>query len=104
MTAVESVGKRRTLERARLRGAGERPRSGARHRYCPNVELVTHEGRKVRFYDDLIKDKIVVTNFMYAQCEGICPAIISNLLRLQKLFGVSVNRDIYMYSITLTPQ
>ncbi len=34
----------------------------------PNVVLKTHEGRNVRFYDDLLKDKIVMINFMYATC------------------------------------
>lgn len=73
-------------------------------RYLPNVELTTHEGKKVRFYDDLVKDKIVMINFMYVQCEGICPAITANLLRVQKLLGDRVGRDIFMYSITLTPE
>ena len=34
----------------------------------PNVQLKTHDGRTVRFYDDLIKDKIVALNFMYVAC------------------------------------
>ena len=34
----------------------------------PNVVLKTHEGRNVRFYDDLLKGKIVLINFMYASC------------------------------------
>lgn len=79
-------------------------RAQTQARYLPNVELVTHEGRKVRFYDDLVKDKIVVINFMYAECEGICPALTANLLRVQKLLGDRVGRDIFMYSITLTPK
>jgi hypothetical protein len=29
-------------------------------RFFPNVELVTHEGKTVRFYDDLLKGKIVL--------------------------------------------
>jgi len=35
----------------------------------PNVVLKTHEGRNVRFYDDLLKGKIVLINFMYATCK-----------------------------------
>lgn len=35
----------------------------------PNVVLKTHEGRNVRFYDDLLKGKIVLINFMYASCK-----------------------------------
>lgn len=73
-------------------------------RYFPNFELTTHEGKKVRFYDDLVKDKIVVINFMYAQCEGICVPITRNLKRVQSLLGKRVGRDIFMYSISLKPQ
>jgi len=72
-------------------------------RYFPNFEVTTHEGKKVRFYDDLIKDKIVVINFMYAQCEGICVPVTQNLKRVQNLLGKRVGRDIFMYSITLKP-
>ena len=84
------------------------PAMGAREkiraRYFPNFTLVTHEGRKVRFYDDLIKDKIVTINFMYADCEGICPGITANLVKVQKALGDRVGRDIFMYSLTLKPE
>ena len=36
----------------------------------PNLVLKTHEGKNVRFYEDLIKDKIVLINFMYVTCDG----------------------------------
>ena len=38
--------------------------------YFPNVELTTHNGDLVRFYDDLIKGKVVLINFMYATCTN----------------------------------
>ena len=73
-------------------------------RHFPNFELTTHEGKKVKFYDDLVKDKIVIINFMYANCEGKCPPITRNLKRVQNLLGKRVGRDIFMYSITLKPE
>jgi len=72
-------------------------------RYFPNFELTTHEGKKVHFYDDLIKDKIVVINFMYVKCQGVCMPVTMNLKRVQNLLGDRVGRDIFMYSITLKP-
>ena len=36
----------------------------------PNVWLTTHDGQKVRFYDDLVKDKIVAISFFYSSCTG----------------------------------
>ena len=35
-----------------------------RQRHFPDVRLTTHEGREVRFYEDLVKDKIVTINFI----------------------------------------
>lgn len=35
----------------------------------PNLVLKTHEGKTVRFYDDLLAGKIVMINFMYADCK-----------------------------------
>jgi protein SCO1/2 len=79
-------------------------RERTRQRYFPNLALTTHEGRKVKFYDDLVKDKIVIFNMMYAKCEGVCMPITRNLLRVQKLLGNRVGKDIFMYSFTLKPQ
>jgi protein SCO1/2 len=79
-------------------------RERIRERHFPNLLLTTHEGRKVRFYDDLLKDKIVLINFMYVKCEGVCPGITANLAKLQKLLGNRLGRDIFMYSFTLKPE
>lgn len=79
-------------------------RERIRQRYFPNLELTTHEGRKVKFYDDLVKDKLVVFNFFYAKCEGICSPVTRNLVRVQKILGDRVGKDIFMYSFTLKPK
>lgn len=92
-----------TLEsKPRFKNTSSRERT--RQRYFPNLELVTHEGKKVRFYDDLVKDKIVIFNMMYAKCDGVCMPITMNLLKVQKMLGSRVGRDIFMYSFTLKPE
>ena len=73
-------------------------------RNFPNVTLVTHEDRRVRFYDDLVKGKIVLFNFFYTRCEGICIPATANLRKVQNLLGNRVGRDIFMYSISLKPE
>jgi len=86
---------------------GIQPRMSGRERirlhHLPNVELIAHTGQRVHFYDDLVKDKKVIINFMYAKCEGICVPVTANLVRVQKLLGDRVGTDIFMYSITLKP-
>ena len=35
----------------------------------PNIQLYTQNNEAVRFYDDLVKDRIVLVNFMYTTCK-----------------------------------
>lgn len=94
-----------TLMPTRARATNPRAsRSGPLRDHFPNVWLRTHEDRAVRFYDDLIKGRIVTLNFMYAGCADICPGMTYNLTRVQKLLGARIGRDIFMYSITLEPE
>ena len=79
-------------------------RERIRQRYFPNLVLTAHDGRKLKFYDDLVKDKIVIFNMFYAQCQGICSPITRNLVKLQGLLGDRVGKDIFMYSFTLKPK
>jgi protein SCO1/2 len=80
------------------------PRERIRQRYFPNVLLRTQDDKPVRFYDDLVKDKVVTINFFYATCDEVCPLVIANLAKVQRLFGDRVGRDLFMNSITLRPE
>ena len=75
-----------------------------RRRYFPDVVLTTHEGKQVRFYEDLLKDKIVVLNLMYANCQGACPVITANLVRVQKILIEQGKRNVCLYSLTVKPE
>jgi protein SCO1/2 len=69
-----------------------------------NVEVRTHDGRVLRFYDDVMKGKILLINFFYTGCDAICPLMTENLARVQDLLGARVGKDIFMVSISLQPE
>src|SRR5579872_1187694 len=79
--------------------AKEGPRAG----FFPNFVVMDQDGTKNRFYEDLVRGKIVLFNFFYADCTGRCPLYTANLAKVQALLGERVGRDIFMYSITLDP-
>src|SRR5258705_1642858 len=69
-----------------------------------NTPLITQDGKTVRFYDDLIKGKSVVINFIYTQCGDSCPLETAKLAQVQKLLGDRVGKDIFFYSISIDPK
>jgi protein SCO1 len=75
-----------------------------RRRFFPDVALTNHQGQQVRFYQDLLKDKIVVLNLMYANCQGVCPIITANLTRVQKILIEQGKRNVFFYSLTIKPE
>ena len=72
--------------------------------YFPNVPLTTHDGESVHFFDDLIKDKIVVINFIYTKCPDTCPLETAQLVRVQNIMGDRVGKDVFFYSISIDPE
>ena len=80
-------------------GAAARGQAG-----FPNVELLDQHGRKVRFFDDLVRgNHTTVIGFIYAQCGDICPMTMSNLSRVQTLLGDKLGREVRLASISLDP-
>ena len=71
--------------------------------YFPNVELVTHDGETVRFFDDLIENKVVAINFIYTTCVDTCPLETAQLTKVQQILGDRLGKDIFFYSITIDP-
>lgn len=104
---------KRTLLRALAAGAlvpgvaaavPNRKDDGPRADYFPNAVLTTHEGKQVKFYDDLVRGKRVIFNMMYTMCTSTCPPNTLSMLNIQQALGDRVGKDIFMYSMTLLPE
>jgi protein SCO1 len=72
--------------------------------HFPNVELITQDGKKVRFYDDLIKGKVVAVNLIYTTCKYSCPLETARMVQLQKVMGDRMGKDVFFYSISIEPE
>lgn len=71
--------------------------------YFPNTLLTNQDGQQVHFFDDLIKGKVVVINFIFTSCSDSCPLETARLRQVQTLLGDRVGKDIFFYSISIDP-
>lgn len=71
--------------------------------YFPNSEFTTDAGEKVRFFDDVLANKVVLVNFIYTSCGDSCPLETARLLKVQELLGDRMGKDIFFYSISIDP-
>jgi protein SCO1/2 len=69
----------------------------------PDVELLSQDGKKIHFYEDLLKGKTVVVSFIYTTCGSVCPMLGENLAKLQGLLGDRLGKNIQLISISTDP-
>jgi protein SCO1/2 len=81
-------------------GAGENGSTAPR---IPDAEVLDQDGRRVRFYTDLVRGKIVVVQFVFTTCTTICPPLGATFARVQKELGERAGRDVHFISISVDP-
>ncbi|MDH3865350.1 MAG: SCO family protein [Gammaproteobacteria bacterium] len=71
--------------------------------YFTNVELIDQDGQRLKFYDDVLKDNIVVISFIFTNCQGACPLMTRNLTMIRDMLPGNVRDEIHFISISLDP-
>jgi protein SCO1 len=72
--------------------------------YFTDTILVTQDGRKMRFYTDVLQGHVVLINFMYTSCGDACPLITSSLVKAKNELGDAFGRDVRFVSLSVDPE
>jgi protein SCO1/2 len=73
-------------------------------KYFTDVELTDQDGRKVRFYSDVLKGKTVIVNAFFTTCTSVCPPMNRNMEKIQTALGDRVGKDVLLVSISVDPE
>jgi cytochrome oxidase Cu insertion factor (SCO1/SenC/PrrC family) len=51
--------------------------------YFTGLPVVTQDGKTLKFYDDVIKGKILLSSFIYTNCPDICPLTTARIAQVE---------------------
>ena len=71
--------------------------------YFTDLPLVTNEGKDVKFYSDMLDDKVVLLNVMYTKCEDACPLLTKHLAAAKEQLGDLFGKEVFFVSISNDP-
>jgi len=71
--------------------------------YFTNLEVIDQDGRRLRFYDDVLKGKVVAINFIFTNCQGACPLMTRQLTLVRDMLGADVGEKVNFVSISIDP-
>lgn len=69
----------------------------------PDVALVDQDGRRVRFWSDVVQGKVVAVSFVFTTCTTICPPLGANFARLRQLLGRRAGSSVELISLSVDP-
>jgi len=76
--------------------------------YFTDLPLINQQGEEVRFYSDLLQDRIVLISGFFMDCTNICPIQLKVLSDLQALLlkqhPEALGHDLQIISLTLDPR
>ncbi|HEV2706145.1 MAG TPA: SCO family protein [Pyrinomonadaceae bacterium] len=69
----------------------------------PDVWVMTQDGKRLRFYTDLVKGRKVAIGFFYTTCTFICTRHGEFFARLQTALRDRLGKDVFLISVTMDP-
>jgi protein SCO1 len=82
---------------------GTKPASPA-EKYFSDVELINQDGKKMRFYTDVLKGKVVIIDTFFTTCTSVCPPMSRNLEKIQEALGDRLGKEAFIVSISVDPE
>jgi len=71
--------------------------------YFTDLELLTQDGKKVRFYSDVLEGQTVLINTIYTNCQDACPLITQKLNEVRAQIPDRFGKGIRFVSISSDP-
>ena len=71
--------------------------------FFTDLKVITHEGDELRFYSDILKDKLVVISFFYTNCPTAQPVLVT-FFKLQKRLENRLGREILLLTLSVDPE
>ncbi|MDJ0739716.1 MAG: SCO family protein [Gammaproteobacteria bacterium] len=72
--------------------------------FFTDTEVIDQNGNKLRFYSDVLQDKVVLINVIFTNCQDACPMLTNHLLRTRRALAPAIEEDVWFVSLSTDPE
>ena len=69
-----------------------------------DLEVIDQNGKRLRFYSDVLKDRVVLINFIFTNCPDACPLMTQKLIQARNLMVDAIKDDVWFVSVSIDPE
>ncbi len=77
--------------------AGDEARA---RRYFTDLPVRNQDGEELRFYSDVLRNRVVLINFLFTHCESGCPVATRQLAAVSELLGERFGQEVFFISLS----
>jgi len=70
---------------------------------APDLELLDHNGERVRFASDVLGERLVVMDFIYTSCTTVCPVLSAIMSQVSDRLETRFGNDVQLVSMSVDP-
>ena len=84
--------------------AGEVDQDQGARNYFTDLEVIDQNGKRLRFYSDVLQDRVVLLNVIFTNCQGACPLTTQILNRTRDKLVETIRDDVWFVSVSTDPE
>jgi cytochrome oxidase Cu insertion factor (SCO1/SenC/PrrC family) len=73
-------------------------------KYFTDLEVIDQNGKKLRFYSDVLKGRVVLINFIFTNCPDACPMVTHKLMQVRSMLVPAIKDDVWFISVSVDPE
>ena len=72
-------------------------------KFFTDLEVIDQNGKRLRFYSDVLKGRVVLINFIFTNCPDACPMVTHKLMQVRSMMVPAIKDDVWFISISVDP-
>jgi cytochrome oxidase Cu insertion factor (SCO1/SenC/PrrC family) len=87
-----------------LAGYAQQSEEERARNYFTDTEVIDQNGKKLRFYSDVLRERVVLISFIFTNCEYACPMLAQKLKQARGLMVPAIKDDVWFVTLSVDPE
>ena len=72
--------------------------------YFTDTEVIDQNGKKLRFYSDVLRERVVLISFIFTNCEYSCPMLAQKLKQARASMVPAIKDEVWFVTLSVDPE
>ena len=87
-----------------LAGHAQQSEEERARQYFTDTEVIDQNGNKLRFYSDVLRNRVVLISFIFTNCEYACPMQAQKLKQTRALMVPAIKDEVWYVTLSVDPE